>query len=428
MRHQLTASIAARQKRADNRAFFFNRARREHHKHECHNRDDDIQQRRPHRRVARHVVFGIPNALVRIDVGQIGHVRMGVGKCAHHVFFDIHTIGHRKVAIVKAVRVGIAWQKARILERLEALGRHFGHAKRKRIHREIGVALEKSLIVGQRHNANHAKLDAVERDRIAYGYIVVRCEHAVNGDFVCRLGLAALRIRGQIDLRAMLERAHRAVAGVIALRFLEARIEGIVLVQLNATRIGRSITHGIELLIGRLERRGEAAVFNAVGFGHIVDDDRNGMGGEQKSRGKRDAHGHEQKYAEVFSNIVDKLARKPFDQGTHDDLPNKLCGGHGSGIRLVFNEHTVAKAQNAVRHVRDGVIVGHNDDGAAIIAIYLLHKGENFLRRFVVERACGLVAQKQARVFHERASDGTTLLLAARNLPGEFRAMLIEAQ
>ena len=353
---------------------------------------------------------------------------MSVGKRAHHVFFDIHAIGHGKVAIVEAVRVGIARQKARILERFEAFGRHFGHAERKRIHRELGIALEKRLVIGQGHNAHHAKLDAVERDHIAYGYIVVRCEHAVKGDFVCRLGLAALRIRGQIDLRAMLERAHRAVAGVIALRFLETCIEQIVLIQLNAARIGRSIAHGVELLIGRLERRGEAAVFNNVGFGHIVDDDRNGMGGEQKSRGKRDAHGHEQKYAEVFSNIVDKLARKSFDQGTHDGLPNKLCGGHGSGVRLIFNEHTVAKAQNAVRHVGDGVIVGHDHDGAAIIAINLLHKGEDFLRRFVVERACGLVAQKQARVFHERASDGATLLLAARNLPGEFRAMLVEAQ
>ena len=38
------------------------------------------------------------------------------------------------------------------------------------------------------------------------------------------------------------------------------------------------------------------------------------------------------------------------------------------------------------------------------------------------------VAQKQTRILHERAADGATLLLAARNLPREFRAMIIEAQ
>ena len=272
------------------------------------------------------------------------------------------------------------------------------------------------------------KLNAVERDRVAHGYIVVRCKHTINGDFVCCLGLATLRIRGQIDLRAMLERAHRAVAGVIALRFLEARIERIVLVQLHAARIGHSIAHGIELLIGCLERRGEATVFNNVGFGHIVNDDRNGMGGEQEARSERNAHGHEQEYAEVFSDIVDKLARKPFNQGTHNGLPNKLCGRHGGGVHLVFNEYAIAKAQNAVSHAGDGVIVGHDHDGAAIITIHLLHKGENLLRRFVIERTCGFVAQKQTRILHERAADGATLLLAARNLSGEFRSVLVEAQ
>ena len=72
--------------------------------------------------------------------------------------------------------------------------------------------------------------------------------------------------------------------------------------------------------------------------------------------------------------------------------------------------------------------MGDNDDGAAVLAIDILHELQDFLGRLIVERARGLVAQQQTRVFDERAADGTALLLAARDLARELVAVLVEAQ
>ena len=109
-------------------------------------------------------------------------------------------------------------------------------------------------------------------------------------------------------------------------------------------------------------------------------------------------------------------------------LPIELGGRDGRLVELVLDDAPVTQAQHAICHARDGGIVGDNDDGAAVGAVDVLHELQDFLGRLVVERARGLVAQQQARVFDERATDGTALLLAARNLTRKFVAVLVEAQ
>ena len=97
-------------------------------------------------------------------------------------------------------------------------------------------------------------------------------------------------------------------------------------------------------------------------------------------------------------------------------------------VHLVADELAVAQAQDAVSHVLDGVVVRDDDDGAAVIAVHLLHQFEDLFRRVVVEGAGRLVAQQQARVLHQSAADGATLLLTARYLMRELAAVLPEPQ
>ena len=109
-------------------------------------------------------------------------------------------------------------------------------------------------------------------------------------------------------------------------------------------------------------------------------------------------------------------------------LPIELGGRNGRLIELVLDDAPVAQAQYAIGHAGDGGVVGDDDDGAAVLVVDVLHELQDFLGRLVVERARGLVAQQQTRVFDQRATDGTTLLLAARDLARELVAMFIEAQ
>ena len=61
----------------------------------------------------------------------------------------------------------------------------------------------------------------------------------------------------------------------------------------------------------------------------------------------------------------------------------------------------------------DGHFVGDYDHGNAQLAVELLKKAQNVLRRLRVERAGGLVAQEHLRVAGQRAGDGYALLLSA---------------
>lgn len=109
-------------------------------------------------------------------------------------------------------------------------------------------------------------------------------------------------------------------------------------------------------------------------------------------------------------------------------LPIELGGCDGRLVELILDDAPVAQAQHAIGHAGDGSVVGDDNDGAAVLAVDVFHELQDFLGRLVVKRARGLVAQQQARVFDERAADGTALLLAARDLARELVAVLVETQ
>ena len=67
----------------------------------------------------------------------------------------------------------------------------------------------------------------------------------------------------------------------------------------------------------------------------------------------------------------------------------------------------------------DGGVVCDDDDGASVLVIDILHELQDFLGRLIVERARGLVAKKDLRIFRERAGDRNSLLLASRQLGGK---------
>jgi len=67
----------------------------------------------------------------------------------------------------------------------------------------------------------------------------------------------------------------------------------------------------------------------------------------------------------------------------------------------------------------DVVVVRDHDDGLALVN-ELLEQGEDGVGRLGVEVARGLVGREYRRVVGERAGDGDTLLLAARERCGKL--------
>lgn len=70
----------------------------------------------------------------------------------------------------------------------------------------------------------------------------------------------------------------------------------------------------------------------------------------------------------------------------------------------------------------------HDHEGAAVLAVHALHELEDLLGGLVVERARGLVAQDEAQILDEGATDGAALLLATGDLARELVAMFPEAE
>ena len=285
VRHQLPATIPAGQQRADDRAFLFDGARRQHHEHERHDGDDHVQKHAPHGGVARNVVGGVTDSLVGAPVGQVVHGRPGGGKRAHHVFFGVGALGHGKVAVDETHRVRVCRLVPGGLKRRETAFGNLGHAERQRVHREIGVVLEQGLVVRGRHDAAHGEALAEQLHLLADGYAVVRGEHAVDGHLVGGLGHAALGVCGQVNLGAMLIDAQCAVAAVVSLRVVEIRVEGPVAEDVRAARSGSAgrVGGGVQLLVGGFEGGGEARVLDRVLLGHVVDDDADGVRRQQKA-------------------------------------------------------------------------------------------------------------------------------------------------
>ena len=139
------------------------------------------------------------------------------------------------------------------------------------------------------------------------GEAVVGGKDAVDGNLVVRLRDAPLAVGGEVDLGAVRVGAQRATRAVVALRLAEARVNGEVLVDVDAADAVRGVACGVELGLGGLEARGEAAVLYGVLVAHAVDDDADGVRGEKKARGQGDGGAHEEEDADVLAQVVAQL-------------------------------------------------------------------------------------------------------------------------
>ena len=88
----------------------------------------------------------------------------------------------------------------------------------------------------------------------------------------------------------------------------------------------------------------------------------------------------------------------------------------------------ILQEDHLMHHVLDGVVVGDDEHGGAVLGVHPLQQGENLPRGLAVQRAGRLVAQQQARIFDEGPGDGAALLLAARKLGRELVLVLGQAQ
>ena len=71
--------------------------------------------------------------------------------------------------------------------------------------------------------------------------------------------------------------------------------------------------------------------------------------------------------------------------------------------------------------------MGDDDDGAARLAAGALEQGQHLLSGLIVQRAGGLVAEQELRIFCEGACNGDALLLAAGELGREVVQPFAEA-
>ena len=317
MQHDLATAIAAGEQRADDGALLLDGGVGEHHKDKRHDHDDDVEQRHPHHGVAVHVVARIANALIGIGIDQIVHARIGIGQRLDHILLRIDAIRGGEIAVGKGKGVGVGRRAAGVLKRGKAGVGDLGHAVRDGVHREVRIVEEQRLAIGLGHDAADRVGAALKLDLIAHGEVVVGGKNAVDGHLVVRLGLPALTVGRDIDLGAVRIGAQRALGAVVAGGLFDDGVDGEILVERDATDVAGCILGGLELVFGSLEGGGHAAVLNRVLVAHVVDEAADGMRREQKARGKGDASAHEQKDAQVLTNIAAQLARESFCERCH---------------------------------------------------------------------------------------------------------------
>ena len=283
VQHDLATAIAAGEQRADDGALLLDSGVGEHHKDKRHDHDDDVEQRRPHHGVAVHIVARIADALVGIGIGQVVHARIGIHQRLDHILLGIDTVRGGKVAVVKGKGVGVGGRTAGVLERGKAGVGHFGHAIGDSVDRKVGVVEEQRLAIGLRHDAADGVGAALELDLIAHGKIVVGGKDAVDGHFVVRAGLLAFAVGRDIDLGTARVGAQRALGAVVAGRLFDDGVDGEVLVERDTADVLCRILGGFELVVGRLEGGGHAAVLDGVLIAHVVDKAADRMCCEQKA-------------------------------------------------------------------------------------------------------------------------------------------------
>ena len=317
MQHDLATAIAASEQRADDGALFLDGGIGKDHKDKRHDHDDDVEQRRPHHRVAVHVVARIANALVGIGIDKIVNACIGICQRLDHILFGIGTVRGGEVTVVKGKGVRIGGRAAGILERGKTGIGNLGNAIRNGVDRKVGVVGEQRLAVRLGHDAADGIGATLELDPIAHGEVVVGGKNAVDGHLVVRLGLPTFAVGRDIDLGAVRIGAQRALGAVVAGRLFDDGVDREVLVERNAADVLRRVFGSLELLVGGLEGGGHAAVLNRVVVAHAIDKAANGMRCEQKARGEGDASAHKQKDAQVLADIAAQLARETFCEGCH---------------------------------------------------------------------------------------------------------------
>ena len=315
--YNLATTIAAGEQRADDGALLLDGRVGKDHKDERHNHDNNVEQRHPHHGVAVHVVARIANALIGIGVDQIVHARIGVGQCLDHILLGVDAVCSGEIAIGKGEGVGVGGCATGILERGKAGVGDLGHAIGDGVHRKVRIVEEQRLAVGLGHDAADGVGAPLELDLIAHGEVVVGGKNAVDCYLVVRLGLLALTVGRDIDLGAVRIGAQRALGAVVAGGLFDDGVDGEILVERDAAGIVSCALGCFELIVGSLEGGGHAAVFDDVLVAHAVDEAADGVGREQKARGKGDASAHKQKDAQVLADIAAQLARETFCERCH---------------------------------------------------------------------------------------------------------------
>lgn len=95
------------------------------------------------------------------------------------------------------------------------------------------------------------------------------------------------------------------------------------------------------------------------------------------------------------------------------------------GIAVV-DDPAILQTDDAVGLHGDGIVVGDEDDGVALL-MQLLQHPQHFAAGVRVQRAGGLVGQDDRRVAHQRPRDGNALLLAAGELIGLVPDLVAQA-
>lgn len=95
------------------------------------------------------------------------------------------------------------------------------------------------------------------------------------------------------------------------------------------------------------------------------------------------------------------------------------------GIAVV-DDPAILQTDDAVGLHGDGIVVGDEDDGVALL-MQLLQHPQHFAAGVRIQRAGGLVGQDDRRVAHQRPRDGNALLLAAGELIGLVPDLVAQA-
>ena len=237
---------------------------------------------------------------------------------------------------------------------------YHGNAEFYRVKHGIAIVLEKSAVVRQCHKTGNFPGMIPTFYHVPDVQSVVVRIHPVHTDLIRPLWECSLHQAHLVHVCPILKNPH----GVSIAQSL-FHIKQVI-------KLDAFLLNGLFLMFSQCRRCAEVSIFHMIFFKTFVVGQEHTIVCYQKSGNQSDSGCQQQKNHQIFSKFTFQLPWQPFEQWIFHQtasLPFQASSWNLLLIFIIFPNHAITKLHHSVRHIFDGIIVGHHDNGISIFLI-----------------------------------------------------------